>query len=141
MKISEIMTPPTDIIDPNTMVPDAAARMGAESVDVLPVGEDDRVLGTVSNRDIGARMIAEDRAPEETPVRHVMSRWRVYCFEDDPVQQAVAVMAKHRIRQLPVLNRNKQVVGMVMFEVAEARASRASEIVENLARGISPPTD
>lgn len=141
MKVREIMTRSVDVIGPETKIPDAAARMGAERADVLPVGDDDRLLGTVSNRDIGVRVVAEDRMPEATSVRDVMTCHGAYCFEDDPVHQAAALMTMHRIRQIPVLNREKQVVGTVMLAAIEETGGGASEIVENMARGISTPTD
>ena len=73
MKIMEIMTRDPELIDPDTSIRDAAKRMKDEDIGALPVGENDRLIGMVTDRDIAMRGVAEGRAPETTPVRDVMS--------------------------------------------------------------------
>jgi CBS domain-containing protein len=93
--------------------------------------------GWLTDRDIVVRAIAEDRSPGNTTVREVMSEGVCYCFEDDDVGQAAQVMAKHQVRRLPVLNRNKRLVGVVALadlgHTGETAAQRAL-------KGISEPT-
>src|SRR5205823_6730958 len=83
MKISEIMTPDPELIDPTASIRDAAQRMKNEDIGALPVGENDRLIGMVTDRDITMRAVAEDRLPSSTSVRDVMSEKIYYCFEDD----------------------------------------------------------
>jgi CBS domain-containing protein len=113
MKISEAMTREVEIIDPNAAVGDAARRMRDDNVGALPVGENDRLIGMVTDRDIVVRGVAENRLGGNAAVRDVMSEHVYYCFEDDDVEQAARVMAEHQVRRLPVLNRTKRLVGIV----------------------------
>src|SRR5205085_5447370 len=73
----------------------------------------DRLIGMVTDRDIVVRAVAEERSAGNTTVREVMSEGICYCFQDDDVRDAAQVMAKHQVRRLPVLNRDKRLVGVV----------------------------
>lgn len=88
MNISELMTPGVEIVDPNTTTQDAAMRMRDEDVGALPVGENDRLIGMVTDRDIVARGVAVGLAPGNCSVRDVMSEGVYYCFEDEDAQRA-----------------------------------------------------
>src|SRR5213078_3193123 len=83
MQIQEIMTRSVDLVDPNTTIRDAARKMRADQVGALPVGENDRLVGMVTDRDIVVRAVADDRPGGNTAVREVMSERVYYCFEDD----------------------------------------------------------
>lgn len=125
MNISEFMTRNVDLIDPNASVRDAAIRMRDEDIGALPVGENDRLVGMVTDRDIVARGVAADAAPDTCTVREVMSEGVYYCFEDDDAQRASDVMAEHKVRRLPVLNRDKRLVGVVaMADLARTGAGK-----------------
>jgi CBS domain-containing protein len=138
MQIQEIMTRSVDIIDPNTTIRDAARKMRADNVGALPVGENDRLVGMVTDRDIVVRAVADDRAGGNTAVRDVMSEHVYYCFEDDDVQQAAKVMSEHQVRRLPVLNRNKRLTGVLaLADLGRADRDAACEAL----MGVSEPTD
>jgi CBS domain-containing protein len=138
MKVSEAMTPQVDIIDPNAAVRDAACRMRDDNVGALPVGENDRLIGMVTDRDIVVRGVAENRQGGTTSVRDVMSEHVYYCFEDDDVEQAGRIMAEHQVRRLPVLNRAKRLVGIVaLADLAMAPGESAHHALQ----GVSEPTD
>jgi len=113
MNIHDLMTKNVELIDPGTNLRAAAQRMRDEDIGALPVGENDRLVGMVTDRDIVARGVASDRAPSECTVRDVMSEGVYYCFEDEDAQRASDVMAEHKVRRLPVLNREKRLVGIV----------------------------
>jgi CBS domain-containing protein len=113
MQVQEIMTPTVHIADPNMTIRDAARAMRADNIGALPVGENDRLIGMVTDRDIVMRAVAEERPAGNTTVRQVMSQGICYCFEDDDAEGAAQVMAKHQVRRLPVLNRNKRLVGVI----------------------------
>ena len=113
MQVYEIMTPTVRIADPNMTIRDAARRMRADNLGALPVGENDRLIGMVTDRDIVVRAVAEERSAGNTTVRQVMSQGICYCFENDDAEGAAQVMAKHQVRRLPVLNRDKRLVGVI----------------------------
>jgi CBS domain-containing protein len=137
MRVQEIMTPTVQIADPNMTIRDAARCMRADNLGALPVGENDRLIGMVTDRDIVVRAVAEERSAGNTTVREVMSDGICYCFEDDEVEQAAQVMASHQVRRLPVLNRNKRLVGVI----ALADLGRPQEeAAEGALKDISAPT-
>jgi CBS domain-containing protein len=138
MRVQEIMTRDASIIDPNAMIRDVAKIMRADNIGVLPVGENDRLVGMVTDRDIVVRAVAEGRSNGNTAVRDVMSPDVYYCFETDDVEHAAQVMADHQVRRLPVLNRDKRLVGMVaLADIGRNDGDAAKAALE----GISEPTD
>ena len=138
MQISQIMTRDPELIAPTAMISEAAKRMRRENVGALPVGENDRLIGMITDRDIATRAVAENRAPEDTDVREVMSDGIFYCFEDEDLEAAAQCMAEHQVRRLPVLNRDKRLVGIVaLADIACARDERAETAA---LEGISEPT-
>ena len=137
MRISEIMTRDPELIDPNSSIRDAARRMRDEDIGALPVGENDRLIGMVTDRDIAVRGVAADRTPGTTTVRDVMSEKVFYCFEDDDVEDAARCMADNQVRRLPILNRDKRLTGIV----ALADIAQSHEECETIAlEGVSEPS-
>jgi CBS domain-containing protein len=90
-------------------------------VGVLPVSTGDRLVGMLTDRDIALRVVAEDHDPATTPVCQVMTPESVSCFEDQDVTEAARVMEERRIRRLPVLNRQHQLVGLVSLDDVATR--------------------
>ena len=125
MKVSEAMTREVEIIDPNAAVGEAARRMRDDNVGALPVGENDRLIGIVTDRDIVVRGVADNRLGGTTAVRDVMSEHVYYCFDDDDLEQAAKIMAEHQVRRLPVLN--GRMLGPIRI-VPTLRGSRPSWI-------------
>jgi len=138
MQVYEIMTPTVRIADPNMTIRDAARCMRADNLGALPVGENDRLIGMVTDRDIVVRAVAEERSADNTTVRQVMSLGICYCFENDDAEGAAQVMAKHQVRRLPVLNRDKRLVGVI----ALADLGRSEdEAAQGALKDISQPSD
>ncbi|MDZ5698141.1 CBS domain-containing protein [Chelativorans sp. M5D2P16] len=138
MQIRELMSTSVDIVDPNTTIRDAARKMRADNVGALPVGENDRLVGMVTDRDITVRAVAEERAAGNTTVREVMSEKVFYCFEDEEPERAAAVMSEHQVRRLPILNRDKRLVGILaMADLARGDGEAAEHALE----GVSEPSD
>ena len=138
MQVQEIMTRGVDVVDPNMTIRDAARRMREDNVGALPVGENDRLVGMVTDRDIVMRAVADERRPGTTAVRDVMSEGVCYCFEDDNLERAAQVMAEHQVRRLPVLNRDKRLVGFVaLADLARSDSSAAQRALE----GVSEPNE
>lgn len=137
MKIVEIMTSDPELIDPNASIREAAKRMKNEDIGALPVGENDRLIGMVTDRDIAMRGVAEGRSPDTTTVRDIMSEKIFYCFEDDDVEAAARCMAENQVRRLPILNRNKRLTGII----ALADIAQSGEKCETIAlEGVSEPS-
>ena len=138
MQVQEIMTRGVEVIDPNTTIRDAARKMRADNIGALPVGENDRLIGMVTDRDIVVRAVAENRPAGNTAVREVMSERIYYCFEDDDVGDAAETMAEHQVRRLPVLNRDKRLVGVVaLADLGRGDTEAAKMALE----GVSERTD
>ena len=113
MQLKDIMTPDPLVLSPETTLKEAAQRMRDLDSGVMPVGENDRLAGMLTDRDITVRATAEGKDPNSTPVREAMTPEVVYCFEDDDVREAAKTMEEHQIRRLIVLNRDKRLVGIV----------------------------
>ena len=138
MQVQQIMQTAIRFADPNMTIRDAARSMRADNIGALPVSENGRLVGIVTDRDIVVRAVAEERSPGDTSVRKVMSKGVCYCFEDDDVDEAAGVMAEHQVRRLPVINREKQLVGFITL----ADLGRSEEhAAQDALRGISQPTD
>jgi len=106
------MSDDVQIASPNQSIRDAASLMAKIDAGVLPVGDNDRLVGMITDRDIAVRAIALGKGPD-TPVRDVMSQDVKYCFEDDDVDDVAQNMADIKVRRLPVLNKSKRLVGIV----------------------------
>jgi CBS domain-containing protein len=113
MQIKDVMTTQVQLIDPTTKLKDAATSMRDGDFGLLPVGENDRLVGTITDRDITVRAVAEGKDPNSTQVREVMSEGIHYCFEDQEVEEAARLMSDMQVRRLPILNRDKRLVGIV----------------------------
>lgn len=113
MKVNEVMTRGVECTRPDASDEEVAARMKALDVGSMPVCDNDRLVGIVTDRDIVVRAIAEGRDPKRTSVRETMSRNPVYCFDDQDIEDASRLMKEKQIRRLMVLNRSKRLVGMV----------------------------
>jgi CBS domain-containing protein len=106
------MSKDVKIASPAWSIRDAAKAMKEIDAGFLPVGENDRLVGMVTDRDIAIRAIADGKGPD-TKVRDVMTDDVVYCFEDDDLDSVSTKMADRKVRRLPVLNRDKRLVGVV----------------------------
>ena len=113
MKIKEIMSPDVRIASPKDTLQQAAQLMEQMDCGILPVGEDDRLVGMVSDRDITIRAVARGKAPDRCTVGEVMSNDIKYVYDDETLEDASRNMSELQIRRLPVLNRKKRLVGIV----------------------------
>lgn len=113
MQLREVMTPNVEVIHPDAPLQEAAALMKALDVGSLPVSDGNQMQGMLTDRDITIRATAEGRDPRQTRVREIMSSDVVYCFEDQPVEEGARLMEERQIRRLPIVNRGRQLVGIV----------------------------
>jgi CBS domain-containing protein len=136
MRIAECMTRGVELAAPTQTILDAARRMADLDVGALPVGEDDRLVGMVTDRDIVVRALARGLGPD-TPIRDVMSADVRYCYEDQTLEEVSRNMGDIQVRRLPVLNRDKRLVGIISLgDVATSGLSSASsgEALEKVSR-------
>lgn len=113
MKIREMMTRETRSVSPDTPVIEAAGLMRLHDIGVVPVLEENRIVGMLTDRDIVLQVVADGGDPRSTRVRDVMSTGSISVFDDQDVDEAVGLMQKYQIRRLPVLDRNSALVGIV----------------------------
>jgi CBS domain-containing protein len=113
MRVKEVMSRNVECVRPDASLQDAAGRMKSLDLGLLPVCDNDRIVGMVTDRDITVRAVAEGKDPARTVVDDVMSVGAVYCYEDQLVMDAALLMREHRIRRLVVLNHDKRLVGIV----------------------------
>lgn len=115
MKLKEIMTRSVEVIHPDASLQNAAQMMRSHDVGLLPVCDGDRLLGTVSDRDITIRATADGRDPKTTSVKDLMTKNVKYCFEGDDVKDAARIMKDNQIRRLMILSdaQSKKLVGIV----------------------------
>ena len=127
MQVSQILTREVETIRPDTPVREAAQRMRSMDVGSLPVCDGRHLLGMVTDRDITIRITAEGRDPANTPVQEAMTPDIAYVFEDQDVQEAARIMQDRQIRRLPVLSRDRQLVGIVALgDLAQTGNDRLS---------------
>ena len=137
MRVSEAMTRDVRVANPGQSIREVACIMAEIDAGSLPVGENDRLVGMITDRDIAIRAIAEGKGPD-TPVREVMTTEQVlYCFEDEDLNHVAENMSDERVRRLPVMNREKRLVGIVSLgDIAQKEDSRTTG---KTTKGVSKP--
>ena len=136
MKVSEAMTKDVRVASPDETIQQAARTMASLDAGVLPVGEKDHLVGMITDRDIAIRGIAQGKGPD-AKVRDVMTVDVKYCFEDQDLKEITRNMADIQVRRLPVLNRDKRLVGIL--SLGDIAVSRESKDAGEALRGISRP--
>jgi CBS domain-containing protein len=136
MKVSEVMTRDVRLIEPTQSIQEAAQLMAELDAGIMPVREGDRLVGMVTDRDITVRAVAEGRGPD-TPVRDIMTDDVKYCYEDDDTEDVARNMADIQVRRLPVLTRDKRLVGII--SLGDMAMSDGSGQVGEAVAGISQP--
>ncbi|MDP3841917.1 MAG: CBS domain-containing protein [Oxalobacteraceae bacterium] len=110
--LKELMSPDVQVISADETIEQAAQQMREGNFGMLPVAENDRMIGAISDRDIAIRAIADGKDPS-TKVRDVMSEGIVWAYKDDSVEHAAELMSEHQIRRLPIVNAEKRLVGIL----------------------------
>ena len=140
MKVKEIMTRDIDVVSPETTLRDAAERMNSLDVGVLPVCENDRLVGMITDRDITVRATADGLDPFATQVGEVMSKDElITCGEDEDVEAATRKMRDKRVRRLPVLGDDRRLVGILALGDVAVDQGDQNESAETL-KEISRPS-
>jgi CBS domain-containing protein len=134
MKVSDVMTRDVRISSPEQTIREAARLMAEADTGVLPVGENDRLVGMITDRDITVRGVAAGKGPE-TKVREIMSSEVKYCYDNQEADKVARNMADIKLRRLPVVNRDKRLVGILSLgDLAAAGAKKAGEALGNISQ-------
>jgi CBS domain-containing protein len=134
-KVNEVMTRDIHIAAPDQTLAEAAAEMAKADIGSLPVGHKDKLVGMITDRDIVVRAIAKGLGAE-TPVRDVMTDNIKYCYDDQDVSEVAANMAELGVRRLPVVNREKRLVGFIsLSNIAQCD----DKTTDTLLRGVATP--
>ena len=136
MKVSEAMTRDVRVAGPEETVQDAAKTMAELDAGALPVGEKDHLIGMITDRDIAIRGIAKGKGPK-AKVRDVMTEDIKYCFDDQELEEVTRNMADIQVRRLPVLDRDKRLVGIL--SLGDIAISHEGKRAGDALRGISQP--
>ena len=113
MKVRDIMTRDVRVASPSDNLKRAAQIMEEHDFGMLPVGDEGRLVGMLSDRDITIRAVARGVSPDTGKVRDIMSAEVKYVYDDDSVEDAARSMSDLQVRRLPVLDRDKRLVGIV----------------------------
>ncbi|WP_119458989.1 CBS domain-containing protein [Rhodospirillaceae bacterium SYSU D60014] len=134
MQLNEVMTAKVDVVNPATKLQDAAQKMRDQGIGALPVCDGERLVGMVTDRDIVIKIVADGRDVSAATVEQAMSPDVVYCFEDQSVEDAAQAMANNQIRRLPIVNRDKRLVGIVSLGDVSVEGSKeaAGEALEEV---------
>lgn len=140
-RVKDIMTPQAEVVSPDATVEDAAVAMKALDIGVLPVCDEEGLVGMLTDRDLVVRVVAARRDPKAVRVGEAMTPNIVYCFEDDDVGRAAQLLADHQIRRLPVLSRDKSLVGIVSLgdlAVHDPDQKMTAEALEDISQPSQP---
>jgi CBS domain-containing protein len=136
MRVSEAMTRDVRVANPSQTIRDVAKIMAEIDAGSMPVGENDRLVGMITDRDIAIRAVAAGKGPD-TPVRDVMSKDVKYCFEDEDLEHVAENMGDIQVRRLPVVNRDKRLVGIV--SLGDIAQKEDPETAGEAVQGVSQP--
>src|SRR4051812_21739837 len=112
MNVNEIMTADVVVVRPESTVQEAAQKMRTLGIGCLPVCDGDRLVGMLTDRDIALRLVAEGLSPGRTAVSRCMTPDVRWCYEDQSLEEAQKLMKKKQVRRLPVISREKRLVGI-----------------------------
>ncbi|QIB67207.1 CBS domain-containing protein [Kineobactrum salinum] len=134
MNIKDIMSTDTQLVSRDTSVAAAAESMSRAGVGFLLVGDDDQLRGTLTDRDIVLRVVANHKNPEHTTVGEILTDQLLYCRTDQPVEEVARNMSQQQVRRMPVLNADKRLVGVVSIgDIAQhLTADLAGEVLQGV---------
>jgi len=134
MKVKDAMHPGVTWVQPDTPIRDIAKMMCDDDIGAVPVGENDRLVGMVTDRDIICRGLANGGDCNRLTAGEVMSKPIVYCRSDEYLEDALRIMEKNRIRRLPVIDENKRLVGMLALGDISEKGGRdlAGEVMRSV---------
>ncbi len=137
MLIRDCMTKTVELANPDMTIREAAKKMRDGDFGILPIGDGDRLVGMVTDRDIAIRAVADGKDADQTKLSEIMSKKVLYCFEDQSIEDVAKNMGDNQVRRLVVLNREKRLVGMVSLgdvALSEDSDENAEEALSEISR-------
>ena len=132
-QLKDLMSPDVKIIGPDVSIQEAASQMRDGDFGMMPVGDDKGgLIGTISDRDIAIRAVADGQDIRKTTARDVMSTQVYYCFDDQDISECGRSMQSQGVRRMLVLDRNKNLVGVVSLGDIAAKSGEAPLTAETL---------
>jgi CBS domain-containing protein len=138
MTIKELMTTEVQLISREATIREAAHKMKELNIGVLPVKDDGKVVGIITDRDIVVRALANDRDPAATPVSEAMTDHVLACSEDDNIKQASQIMRDKKVRRLLVTGGDGKLRGVVTLGDLAAKSGN-EQVAATTARAVSEP--
>lgn len=136
MIVKEMMHKGVEWVSPDTPVAAVAEKMRRLDVGAVPVGENDRLVGMVTDRDIAVRGVADGKALAKLTAGDVMTKGVIYCRDSDRVSDAAQIMESKHIRRLPVLDANKRMIGMLSLgDISHAASQKITAEVTKAVSG------
>src|SRR5438045_4199412 len=136
MKVKDAMHKGVDWVSPDTPVTELAKLMLEHDIGAIPIGEDDQLIGMVTDRDIVCKGLAQDGFdPRRTMARDVMTPGIHCCREDDDLAKAVRHMEELKVRRLPVINKSKRMVGMI--SLGDVSHSTSGDLVSGYVKSVA----
>lgn len=140
-QIKDVMTAEVVTLSPTAKATQAAEAMKSLNVGAIPICDGKRLLGMVTDRDLVVRVMAEHRNPEMEIIRSIMTTDVDYCYEDQTVEEAAHVMQDRKVRRMPIINHDKELVGIVSLgDVAVKGTDRSTtaEALEHISQPAAP---
>jgi CBS domain-containing protein len=136
MKVKDAMHKGVEWVGPDTPVIELARLMNKHDIGAIPIGENDQLIGMVTDRDIVCKGMAQDGFnPNLTTAREVMTEGIHCCAEDDDLGKAVRHMESLKVRRLPVINKNKRMTGIL--SLGDLGQAASSELLSEWAKSVS----
>lgn len=123
-QIKDVMSQNFKWMAPDSPVSHVAQQMRDIDCGFMPLAENDRMIGMITDRDITIRAVAEGKNPEDVRAREIMTPKTYYCYDDQDVEEVCNNMGEIQVRRLPVVNRDKRLVGIVSMGDLAQSASR-----------------
>jgi CBS domain-containing protein len=138
MKVKDAMTSDVELASPNHTIRQAALLMGKTDCGALPVADKDSLVGMITDRDIAIRAVAAGKGPK-TLVKEIMSAEVLYCYDDQTLDEVADNLGDQKVRRLPVMNREKRLVGILSLGDMARKANGSADNVADALKAISEP--
>lgn len=135
MKIKEIMSKNVEVVSPDTLIHEVARKMQQHDCGSVLVAEDDRLIGVITDRDLALRCVALSHDPASTKAEDVMTKQILYCMDTDELEDVAENMTINKVRRLPVLDKDKRLVGIISLGDMAAHSTDAHHLMCGKALG------
>lgn len=134
MLVRDCMTKKVELANPDMSLLQAAKKMREGDFGIMPVSENDKLIGMITDRDIAVRAVAAGKDPKATKIRDVMSPKVLYCYDDQDILEVAKNMGENQVRRLPVVNRQKRLVGILALGDLALKKVESKEAFSNICR-------